>query len=394
MLASLSLVIILGMLSNALFVRLKLPGLLGMLMTGILLGPFVLNRIDPTLMLVSSDLRMIALIIILLRAGLGISRRDLHKVGKSALLMSFVPGIFEGLTIAFSAMWLFDMSFIEGGILGFVIAAVSPAVVVPQMIRYAEEKRGTAKGIPTLILASASVDDVFAITLFSAFLGLYSGAHLPLGIELAKIPVSIMLGIGLGVVMAWIMVHIFDRFEMRDSKKVIYLLGAAMLLITLETALKTRVDIAALLGVMTIGFVLFEKRPLVAKALAKKYAKIWIFAELLLFVLVGSQVNIHVALASGLKGLLIIFIGLCARSLGVYLSLLGSDFTFREKVFCMVAYMPKATVQAAIGGVPLAMGVLSGDMILAIAVLSILVTAPLGAMLIHYLGRKWLSIDV
>lgn len=394
MVTSLGIVLLVGMLAGAAFTKMKLPGLLGMLLTGILLGPYVLNILDPTLLEASADFRKIALIIILLRAGLGISKETLHKVGKPALFMSFLPGVLEGLTIAYVTTVLFDWPFVVGGILGFILAAVSPAVVVPKMIQYAQERRGEKKGIPTLILASASVDDVFAITLFSAFLGMYSGAHVNIGVQLAKVPVAILLGIALGLILGVALLYFFKRFPMRDTKKALYLLGVAIVITIIEGLLKNKIEIAGLLGVMAIGFIILEKDANLGKRLADKYGKIWLFAELLLFVLVGAEVNIHVALDSGLQGLIIVSIGLLARSVGVFFSTMGSGFTLKERLFCMIAYTPKATVQAAIGGVPLALGLPQGEVILAVAVLSILITAPLGAIAIHHFGEKWLSIEV
>lgn len=394
MATSLGLVLFLGLLLSALFNRIKLPGLLGMLLGGILLGPYVFNQLDESLLLVSTDFRKLALIIILLRAGLGISKEALHKVGKSALWMSFLPGVFEGITVAFLCVWWLDWPFMVGGVLGFVLAAVSPAVVVPKMIQYAQEGRGAQKGIPTLILASASVDDVVAITFFSAFLGMYSGAQVNLGVQLAKIPLAVFLGAGLGVVLGLALLWVFKKFPMRDTRKALYLLAIAILITAVESLLKNQIEIAGLIGVMAIGFMILEKNQDLGKRLAEKYGKIWIFAELLLFTLVGAQVNIEVAFDSGVIGLGILAIGLMARSLGVYFATMGSGFTFKERLFCMIAYTPKATVQAAIGGIPLALGMPQGEVILAIAVLSIIVTAPLGAIAIHYFGDKWLKIDV
>lgn len=382
MTASIALLLILGLFSNYIFTKIKLPGLLGMLILGVVAGPYVFNILDPELLKISADLRKIALVIILLRAGLGISRNDLNKVGATALKFSCIPGIFEGFTIAFISTKILGFSFIEGGILGFIIAAVSPAVVVPQMLEFMEKKIGTNKGIPTIILAGASIDDVFAITLFSTFLGLYSGSHVNIGIELFKIPVSIILGILLGLIIGFIMVWMFKKYHIRDTKKVALILGSAILLTVIENELKNKIEIAGLLGVMTIGFILLERIPNVAKRLASKFNKMWVFAEIFLFVLVGSQVNINVALNAGFKGLLVIFIGLIGRSLGVLVSTLGTDLNWKERVFCMIAYIPKATVQAAIGAIPLSLGIPSGEVILAVAVLSILVTAPLGAVFI------------
>lgn len=390
MATSLAIIIILGLIANTLFTKLKMPGLLGMLLLGMLIGPYGLNWINPDLLKVSADFRQIALIVILLRAGLGISRENLNKVGSTALKFSCIPSLLEGFTIAFISTKVLGFSFIEGGILGFIIAAVSPAVVVPQMIDFNERKIGTNKSIPTLILAGASMDDVFSITVFTTFLGLYSGNHVNIGIEILNIPLSIILGIILGFAIGLIMVRIFKRYHIRDTKKVLLILGSAILLTALEKVLKNRIEIAGLLGVMAIGFIILEKIPNVAKRLSAKFNKIWVFAEILLFVLVGSQVNIAVASDAGLQGLIIISIGLIARSLGVILSTLGSNLNWKERIFCTIAYSPKATVQAAIGAVPLAFGVASGDIILAVAVLSILVTAPLGAIGIKTSSKKLL----
>ncbi len=393
MTTSLALMILLGLAANYLFTRAKLPGLLGMLILGILLGPYVLNWLDPDLLRISVDLRKIALIIILLRAGLGISKEDLRLVGPAAIRMSCIPGIVEGFAVALLSTVVFGFSFIEGGILGFILAAVSPAVVVPSMLEYMEKGIGTVKGIPTLILAGASIDDVFAITIFTAFLGLYSGSHVNIGIQILNIPVSILIGVVLGLIMGIIMVRLFKRYHIRDTKKVLMILGSAIFLTAIEDALKNSIEIAGLLGVMTIGFIILEKRPEVAKRLAQKFNKIWIFAEILLFVLVGAQVNITVAWDAGLKGLLIILGGLVGRSIGVLISTLRTNLNFKERLFCVIAYIPKATVQAAIGAIPLGLGIPSGELILAVAVLSILVTAPLGAIGIKLSAPRLLKIE-
>ena len=390
MTTSIAIIILFGLTLNFIFEKLKLPGLLGMLLLGIVLGPYVLDVLDSALLSISSDLRKLALIIILLRAGLGISKDNLNKVGKTAIKMSFIPGILEGLTIASLSMFLFNMTFIEGGILGFIVAAVSPAVVVPSMLNFIDNKIGEKKNIPTLILASASIDDVVAITIFTTFLGLYSGSQINIGMSLLSIPISIVLGIVIGVLTGLLLVSFFKKHHVRDTKKVLIILGIATLLTSLETVLSGLVPIASLLGVMTIGFVLLEKREIVAKRLAKKFNKIWVFSEILLFVLIGSQVNIEVAFNSGLKGVIIILCGLILRSIGVLISTLGTDLNLKERLFCAIAYTPKATVQAAIGAIPLSLGVPSGELILAVAVLSIILTAPLGLIGIRYGGKHLL----
>jgi NhaP-type Na+/H+ or K+/H+ antiporter len=379
MITSIGLMLILGLATNALFNRMKLPGLLGMLLLGIVLGPYALNWLSPGLLAISAELRKFALIVILLRAGLGISKTELKKVGLSAVKFSCIPGLFEGFTIAFLATRLLGFSFIEGGILGFILAAVSPAIVVPQMLHLSETRLGTNKGIPTLILAGASIDDVFAITIFTTFLGLYSGSQANIGVQILGIPISIILGIVIGLLSGLALAYSFTRFHMRDTKKVLYILGIAILLTAIEGWLKDKVEIASLLGVMTLGFILLEKKPVVARRLSQKFNKIWVLAEVFLFVLVRAQVNVSVALNAGLMGVLIVLIGLLGRSLGVLIATMGAGLNWKERLFCTIAYTPKATVQAAIGAIPLSLGIASGELILAIAVVAILFTAPLGA---------------
>ncbi len=393
MVTSIGIITILGLIANAAFKRLKLPGLLGMLFLGVVIGPYGLGWMSQDLLNVSGDFRKLALIIILLRAGLGISRTELNRVGVTALKLSCIPGILEGLSIAAVSIKLLNFSFIEGGILGFIIAAVSPAVVVPQMLSFSEEGIGTKKGIPTLILAGASIDDVFAITIFTMFLGLYSGSHMNIGIQLLSIPISILLGIVVGIAAGLLLIKFFEKFHMRDTRKVLYILGTAILLTALENALKSKIEIAGLLGVMTIGFIILELRPEAAKRLSGKFDKIWIFAEILLFVLVAAQVNINIALNSGIKGFIIIAVGLLGRSIGVFVSTIGTELNYKERLFCIIAYTPKATVQAAIGAIPLSLGVASGETILAIAVLAIIITAPLGAIGIKATARKLLTVE-
>lgn len=394
---SIAIIVMLGLIFNKVFEKVKLPGLLGMLILGILLGPHGLNWLFRDLLMtedvmrVSADFRKIALIVILLRAGFGIKKETLKKVGVPALKMSFIPGLMEGATVAFLGVQLLGISLVEAGMLGFIIAAVSPAVVVPAMLSLVEQGKGEKKGIPTMILAGASIDDVVAITIFSSFLGMYGGEKINLGRQVMGIPVSIILGILIGVVCGFSLVWFFKRYHIRDTKKVLIILSMAILLTSLESAVEHIVPIASLLGVMTIGFIILEVYPKLAKRLSVKLNKIWVFAEILLFVLVGAQVNVAVAFDSGLLGLLIIAGGLTARSLGVWLSLLGTELNYKERLFAVVAYMPKATVQAAIGAVPLAAGVASGDVILALAVLSIMVTAPLGAIGIRLTGERCLE---
>ncbi len=388
---SLALIITFGMLANFLFEKIKLPGLLGMLLVGVAIGPYGFDLMRPELMAVSADLRKIALIVILLRAGLGLKKETLQKVGKNAIRMSFIPCLLEGFTVMYFAHLLFGISFAEAGILGFTLAAVSPAVIVPSMLQLIDSGKGSEKGIPTMILAGASVDDVFAITFFSSMLSMYFSQNISIGMQILRIPFSILLGVLLGFLVGTFFTYLFKKFHMRDTKKTLLMLGAAVFMTGLEDLLKSHVEIASLLGVMTVGFILLENYPKVSKRLSVKLNKIWVFAEILLFVLVGAQVNVSVATHSLGIGILLIFLGLVARSIGVLLSISGSDYTRGEKWFAVVAYWPKATVQAAIGSVPLALGVAHGEVFLAIAVLSILVTAPLGAIGIRIIGEKVLQ---
>lgn len=388
---SLAIILLLGLPARKLSENLKLPGLLGMLILGVVIGPYGLNLLRKDMMNISADLRKIALIIILLRAGLGINKHDLKRVGSPALRLSCIPGIIEGLLIAFASMKFLGFTFIQGGILGFIIAAVSPAVVVPSMLNFINNGLGKEKGIPTLILAGASIDDVVAITIFTAFLGLYSGSKVNLGIQLLNIPISILLGILSGIVLGVILVRIFTRYNMGGTKKVLLILGISILFAELENILKTKIEIASLLGVMTIGFIIAEKIPKIGREISLKLQEVWVFAEMLLFILVGAEVNINVAFNAGKAGILILVIGLVGRSIGVLISLIGTNLNWKERLFCIIAYIPKATVQAAIGAVPLSLGVEYGDIILAIAVLSILITAPLGAIGISYSGKKLLE---
>jgi NhaP-type Na+/H+ or K+/H+ antiporter len=391
MLLTVGIIMVLGLAANFFFEKIGLPGLLGMLVLGIVIGPYGVDLINHELLNFSADFRMFALIVILLRAGLGISRKELKKIGSPALRLSFIPGLLEGFTIALTSVLLFGFSFVQGGMLGFILAAVSPAVVVPLMLKFSEQKRGTDKSIPTMIIAGASIDDVFAITIFSAFLASYTNAGINVFKVLLNIPISISLGIAIGAAVGLILVKIFSKYHMRDTRKVIYILGLSILINGVESSLKSKVEIASLLGVMTIGYVILDKLPAVAVRLSQKFNKIWVFAEILLFVLVGAQVNISLAFNSGLKGLVIILAGLLARSLGVYFSVMGTNLNFKEKLFCILSYTPKATVQAAIGAIPLSAGVENGDLILAVAVLAIMITAPLGAIAIKIGGEKLLS---
>ena len=388
---SIAFIIVLGLSGDYLFRKMKLPGLLGMLITGILIGPYLLDMLSPEIMAVSGDFRKIALIVILLRAGFELRRDTLNRVGRAALLMSTVPAVFEIAGVIIVAPYLLEISYLEAALLGAILGAVSPAVVVPIMIDFMDRGRGQKKGIPTLILGASSIDDVFVIVLFSSFLAMYGGGEVNIWAKAAEIPVSIVLGIIAGLIAGYILYILFKKYNWRPPKRTIVVLGAGIFLTWLEDALEGTVPIAGLLGVMAIGFIILEKSEPIAHIISQKLKKLWVFAELLLFVLVGAQVNIHVAWRAGFAGIVIIAAGLIFRSAGTYISLIGTDLTLKEKLFCIVAYIPKATVQAAIGAIPLSAGVASGEVILAISVLSILVTAPVGAIGIIFLGEKILD---
>lgn len=388
---SLALIIVLGLATDYLFRRMKLPGLVGMLIVGIIAGPYVLDIMKPQMMEVSSDFRMIALIVILLRAGFELHRDTLNRVGRAALTMSIVPAVFEIVGVVLVAPSLLHITYLEAAILGCILAAVSPAVVVPLMIDFMDRGRGTKKGIPTLLLGASSVDDVFVIVLFTIFLGMYGGGEVNVPAKLAEIPLSVTLGIIAGIISGYGLVRLFSRYDWRPPKRTLLVVAVAILLTWLERVLEKTVSIASLLGVMAIGVIILEKAEPIAHIISQKLKTVWVLAELLLFVLVGAQVNIHVAWKAGLVGILVILVGLVFRSVGAYLSLLGTPLNRKERLFCVVAYIPKATVQAAIGAVPLAAGVGSGEIILAVAVLSILVTAPLGAIGINVFGERILD---
>jgi solute carrier family 9B (sodium/hydrogen exchanger), member 1/2 len=388
---SIALIILLGLGADQLFRRVRIPGLVGMLAVGVLVGPYALDLIAPEMMTVSGDFRMIALVVILLRAGFELKRDTLHRVGRAALIMSTVPAVFEIVGVVLVAPALLGITRLEATILGCILAAVSPAVVVPLMIDFMDRGRGARKGIPTLILGASSVDDVFVIVLFTVFLGMHGGGEANLLARLAEIPVSIILGIACGLIPGYLLYRLFTAYDFRPPKRTLVVLGAAILLTRMEAALEEIVPVASLLGVMAIGFIILEKSEPVAHQISQKLKKLWVFAELLLFVLVGAQVNVGVAVRAGLAGTAVILIGLLFRGVGTYLSLTGTSLTRREKLFCVIAYVPKATVQAAIGAVPLAAGVASGEVILAVAVLSIILTAPLGAMGISWYGERVLD---
>ena len=382
MLLSLAVIFLCGMGMGAVFRRLNLPQLLGMLLTGILLGPYALNLLDGSILSISADLRQIALIIILTRAGLNLDVADLKKVGRAAVLMCFVPASFEILGMLALAPRILGISLLDAAIMGTVVGAVSPAVIVPKMLKLMDERYGTRESIPQLIMAGASVDDVFVIVLFTSFTGLAQGGTAS-ALDLMRIPTSIVLGLAAGAVCGLLLALAFRKIHMRDSAKVIIILSISFLLVTLEHSLSGALGFSGLLAVMGMGIALQRRRGEVAARLSAKYSKLWVAAELLLFVLVGATVDVGYALASGGAAVLLIFGVLVFRMAGVFLCLLGTSLDRRERLFCMIAYMPKATVQAAIGAIPLSMGLACGQIVLTVAVLSILITAPLGSFLIE-----------
>ncbi len=390
--------ILLGLLADWVFRKMHLPGLLGMLFLGVLFGPYVLDLMEPGFLEASLDLRMIALIIILLRAGFELSREALHKVGLQALVMSFVPGIFEGSTIALLGPKFLPLTHLESAMLGFIIAAVSPAVVVPMMIGLIKRRMGAKKGIPSMILAAASLDDVVAIVIFSVFLGVYTGGSEHVWIKFAGIPISIVAGIAGGLLIGWLLLKLFEKFNPRATKRTMIVIGISILLVRMGDLLDgVGIPFAALLAVMATGFMILEKREQMAHEISSKLGKLWVFASIMLFVLVGAQVDVSLAWETGLAGIGLLACGLLARSCGVLLSLLGSSLNNRERLFAVVAYWPKATVQAAMGAVPLmamragGMSLDPGNVILAVSVLSIVITAPLGAMAIKLVGEHALQ---
>ena len=392
MLLSLAFIFLCGMLFGGIFEKLRLPPLLGMLFIGILLGPYVFDWLDPMLLSISAELRQIALIIILTRAGLNLNVSDLKKVGRPAVLMCFLPASFEIAGMLLLAPKLLGVSLLDAAILGTVIAAVSPAVVVPKMLKLMDEGYGVKQGIPQLIMAGASVDDVFVIVLFTSFTGLASGGAIS-PFDFVRVPTSIFLGMAVGVLCGLLLSQLFRKIHLRDSLKVLLHLSLSFLYVTLEDAIPGAIGFSGLLAVMSTGVMLQRGRSAVADRLSAKYSKLWVAAELLLFVLVGATVDIQYALASGLAAVALLFGVMGFRMLGVFVCLLGTKLQMRERLFCMLAYMPKATVQAAIGSIPLSMGLSCGNIVLTVAVLAILITAPLGAFAIDHTYRKLLSRD-
>lgn len=390
MLLSISLILLVGMSVGWICKKMKLPSLLGMLVTGIVLGPYMLNLLDDSILGISAELRKIALIIILTRAGLGLDLSGLKKIGRPAVLMCFVPASLELLGILLIAPKLLGISLLEAAILGAVLAAVSPAVVVPRMVKLMEEGYGVREGIPQLILAGASVDDVYVIVLFSTFLGMIQGESAS-AIHFINIPISIVLGVGIGFLIGVILAYYLKKVHIRDTSKVLIILSISLLLVVLEDHLTIPITFSALIAIMFIGIGLQKKREVVARRLSVKYGKLWVAAEVFLFVLVGATVNIGYLSKVGVKALVVIAVALIFRMFGVFLCLLGTSLDKKERLFAMMAYTPKATVQAAIGGIPLSLGLACGDIVLTVAVLAIVLTAPAGAFAMDLSYKKFLK---
>ena len=390
MLLSISLILILGMFMGWICQKIKLPALLGMLITGIILGPYGLNLLDGSILGISAELRKIALIIILTRAGLGLDLSGLKKIGRPAVLMCFVPASFELIGMILLAPKLMGLTVLEAAIMGAVLAAVSPAVVVPRMVKLMDEGYGVKEGIPQLILAGASVDDVYVIVLFSTFVGMMQGEGASI-LKFVNIPVSIFFGIAIGLFLGVLLAYFFKKVHIRDTSKVLIILSISFLLVVIEDKLTTAITFSSLIAVMFIGIGLQKKREAVAKRLSVKYGKLWVAAEVFLFVLVGATVNIEYLGKVGAKAFVVIIGALIFRMFGVFVCLLGTNLKRKEQLFAMMAYTPKATVQAAIGGIPLALGLACGDTVLTVAVLAIVFTAPLGAFAIDLSYKKLLN---
>lgn len=385
MLTSLSLIFLVGLAMGAICQRLKLPRIIGMLATGIVLGPYVLDMLDPSILSISSELRKMALIIILIKAGLSLDLSDLKKAGRPAVLLSFVPATFELMGYIVCAPLILGVSRVDAAVMGAVLAAVSPAVVVPRMVSLIEKRYGTKKAIPQMILAGASCDDIFVIVLFTTFLSMAQGGSVSVT-NFINIPVSIVLGVILGAVTGWGLYLFFEtsyahRHCVRNSMKVIIVLGFSFLLVSIESWLEGKVAISGLLAVVSMACVLkLKSTAFVSKRLSEKFGKLWLAAEVILFVLVGAAVDIRYMLGAGIAAVVMIITALLFRTAGVLICLIKAPLSAKERLFCVIAYLPKATVQAAIGSVPLAAGLPSGNIILSVAVLAIIITAPLGAL--------------
>ena len=392
MLISIAVILLSGLLLGALCQKIRFPSLFGMIVAGIIIGPYALNLIDSSIMSVSAEIRRIALIIILIRAGLKLDMSDLKKVGRPAVLMCFVPACFEMIGMTMLASVCFGINRLDAAILGAVVGAVSPAVIVPRMIRLIDEGYGTKQGIPQMILAGASVDDVFVIVMFSAFIEVAQGKDLSPASLFLDIPSSLILGIMMGFMTGFVLFKWYSKIKMNPLLMTMVLLAVSFILSAVETE-QSIIPFASLIAIMCVGMVVKKADSSMARILSEQYDKLWIVAEIFLFVLVGASVAVDHARDAGLKAVILIVLVLSFRMLGVFICVLGTKLNLKEKIFCMIAYTPKATVQAAIGGVPLAIGLPSGDVILTVAVVSILLTAPLGAFGIDLTYRKCLQKD-
>lgn len=390
MLLSIALIMLFGLVAGTIFKRMRLPYIIGMLAAGIILGPYVLNLLDDSILNISSDLRQIALIVILAKAGLTLDINDLKRVGRPAVLLCFLPATMEIIAYLLFAPGLMGISLLEAGIIGAVMGAVSPAIIVPSMSKLIDEGWGTKKGIPQMIVAGSSADDVYVIVVFTVLISLAQGGKVSAA-EFLQVPVSIVLGIVLGAAGGMVLVLFFQRFHMRDTVKVIILLCVSFLFVTLEEELEGIVAVSGLLAVMSMGITIYNRYDILAKRITGKFSKIWVPAEILLFVLVGSVVNVKYALSAGIMMVLMLLIGLIFRLAGTYLCVAGTKLNRKERIFCMISQIPKATVQAAIGGVALARGLPCGNIVLTAAVVSILITAPVGALGIEVTYKKLLS---
>lgn len=390
MLLSIALIFLIGLLFGKVFAKIKLPPLFGMIIAGIIIGPFVLNRIDDSILNVSSEIRKIALIIILIRAGLSLDISDLKKAGCPALLLCFLPACFEITGMVLIAPALMNVSRTDAAIMGAVVAAVSPAVIVPRMIKLIDEGYGKDKSIPQMILAGASVDDVFVIVIFTVFTGLAQGEKISV-VSFLNIPISIFTGIFSGIIVGVLLSLLFSKFIKNSTVQTIVLLSFSMLLTATEDMLPEFIPFASLIAVMVVGIVIKNKQAEIASDLKKQYNSLWTAAEVFLFVLVGASVDIHYAASAGLTVVFVVLGALLVRITGVAVCLVKTNLSFKERLFCMIAYTPKATVQAAIGGIPLSMGLSCGNTVLTVAVMAILITAPIGAFGIDYTYKKLLK---
>ena len=392
MLLSIGSIILVSLALTSLFQKIKIPGIIAMILTGILLGPFVLNLIDPQILNLSPDLRQIALIIILIRAGLSVDIKDLKKVGRPAILLSFIPSTIEIIIVALLSHLLFQLDLVESLILGSIVAAISPAAIVPRMIQLIQSKRGTKKAIPQMILAASSLEDIYVITLFAVFIQIYQSNQSPISV-LVQLPLSIISGALMGILVGYILVYLFKIIHMRDTIKVLVLFGVSFLMVYLETILKSVFPFSGLLSVMVLGGTILKLYPDLSSRLTLKFSKIWIGAEIMLFVLVGAIMDITVLKNVGIYALILLVVAMSLRIFSAYLITINTELTIKERLFIGFSSLPKATVQAAIGSIPLALGIPGGEIMLSVAVLAILITTPIGTILIDSLAEKVLELD-